>query len=141
MDRRRFMELTGAVFAASAGSTTSQAQSTGPRLTLVLRRDLEGQGQVVQESVVNIAEFAPGMSAPWHMHPGAQEILYVQEGTLTVEVEGRELTVVNAGRGYIIPADTPHLARNDSSGAMAKAVVIHSRSAREKPLVVPVRKS
>jgi hypothetical protein len=33
-----------------------------------------------------------------------------------------------------------HLARNDSPGAGAKAVVVHSRAAKDKPLMVVVNK-
>ena len=38
---------------------------------------------------------------------------------------------------YVFPADAAHLARNEGSVA-AKALVVHSRSAKDKPLVVVV---
>jgi quercetin dioxygenase-like cupin family protein len=56
-----------------------QARPAGPKLTQLLRKDLENQGSVVQETVVSIVEFGPGSAAPWHMHPGAQELLQVIE--------------------------------------------------------------
>ena len=40
-----------------------------PKLTQILRKDLEDQGQVVQETIVSVVDFGPGTAAPWHMHP------------------------------------------------------------------------
>jgi quercetin dioxygenase-like cupin family protein len=141
--RRRFLHLAGLTFTTLAASRAIQAQTppTGPKLTQILRKDLEGQGQTVQESIINIVEFGPGAAAPWHMHPGAQEILYALQGNLIVEIEGQGMTTVTAGACSIIPADIPHLARNDSTIETAKALVVHSRSAKDKPLVVPVRRA
>src|SRR5262249_58676873 len=66
-----------AVALAGTASKAARAQgSTGPKFTQLLRRDLEGQGNQVQESIVILAEFQPGQGSPWHNHPGAQEILY-----------------------------------------------------------------
>jgi len=139
--RREFLYLATAAAAVTgvARIAAGQTPPAGPKLTQVLRKDLERQGQVVQESVVSVAEFGPGSAAPWHMHPGAQEILHVTEGNLVVEMEGAGPARLKAGESYIFPADTPHLARNES-GASAKALVVHSRSAKDKPLVVIVKK-
>jgi quercetin dioxygenase-like cupin family protein len=139
--RREFLRLSGLAVAAPciADIVLAQAQG-GPKLTQILRNDLEGQGQVVQETVVSIVEFPPGIAAPWHMHPGAQELLHVIEGSLTVEIEGRGSTLLNAGEAGIIPAELVHLARNDSSGVNGKALVVHSRAAKDKPLIVVVKK-
>jgi quercetin dioxygenase-like cupin family protein len=118
-----------------------QTAPGAPKVTQILRKDLEAQGQVVQETVVLIGEFGPSGEVPWHMHPGAQEVLYVQEGGLIVEVEGSGATTVRAGETYVIPADTPHRARNESASLNAKSVVFYSRSAKDKPLLVPVKKA
>jgi quercetin dioxygenase-like cupin family protein len=112
----------------------------GPKVTQILRTDLEGQGHTVQETVLSIVEFAPGTGAPWHTHPGAQELFHVIEGNLAVEVEGQGNTLLKAGEARIIPADVVHLARNESTTAVGKAVVVHSRSAKDKPLIVVVNK-
>src|SRR5262245_12016577 len=134
--RRNFLLLAGAAASASAVSKVARAQTpaAGPKLTQILRRDLEGQDRQVQESVISLVEFGPGVAAPWHMHPGAQEILYTMEGNLVVEIEGQGMTTVKTGECSIIPADIPHLARNDSNSTAAKALVVHSRSAKDKPL-------
>ena len=141
--RREVLHLTGAALAVSSLSRIAEAQTSpaGPKISPIVRKDLVGQDQTVQESVISVAEFGPGIGAPWHMHPGAQEILYVQEGNLTVEVEDQGVTVVKAGEAAIIAAEVPHLARNESTSASAKALVIHSRSAKDKPLVLVVKRS
>ena len=139
--RREFLGLSGIAVAMPSIASVALAQAqAGPKLTQILRKDLESQGQVVQETVVSIVEFAPGTAAPWHMHPGAQELLHVIEGGLTVEIEEKGSTRLTAGEAGIIPAELVHLARNESSSASAKALVVHSRAAKDKPLIVVVKK-
>ena len=139
--RREFLEFSIAAFAVPYLSKMALAQTPGgPKLTQILRKDLESQGQVVQETVVSLVEFGPGAAAPWHMHPGAQELLQVIEGALTVEIDGQGVTVLKSGEAGIIPAELVHLARNENGSLVAKAMVVHSRAAKEKPLMVLVRK-
>ncbi len=140
--RRRFLQLAAAVAAAPVGTqiVLAQAPQGGPKLTQILRNDLRGQDQKVQETVVNVLEMAPGTAAPWHMHPGAQEILFVIEGSVTVEIEGQGLKVLKSGEIVLISAEIPHLARNDGSSG-ARALVTHSRADKEKPFVVVVKRA
>jgi quercetin dioxygenase-like cupin family protein len=130
-----------AVAFAGPASKTVRAQGygpTGPKFTQLLRSDLQGQGNQVQESIVTLAEFQPGQASPWHIHPGAQEILYVLEGTVTAEVDGQAGATMKAGELLLIPAETPHLVRNDGASATARAHAAHSRADKEKPLLVAV---
>jgi quercetin dioxygenase-like cupin family protein len=140
--RRRFLHLMGAALAlpAAARMALAQAAPGTPKLTLLLKADLQGQDQKVQETVVNVLEMAPGAGAPWHMHPGAQEIIFVLDGDLAVEVEGRGTKAVRAGEIILIPAEVPHLAKNDSANAMARALVTHSRADKDKPFLVLLKK-
>jgi quercetin dioxygenase-like cupin family protein len=139
--RREFLYLSGITVAMSAVSKFALAQAqAGPKLTQILRKDLESQGQTVQETVVSVVEFGPGTAAPWHMHPGAQELLHVFEGNVTVEIEGQGTTLLKTGEAGIIPAELVHLARNESASTGAKALVVHSRAAKDKPLIVVVKK-
>jgi len=112
----------------------------GPKATQILRSDLLGQGNQVQESVVTLVEFSSGQAAPWHMHPGAQEILYLVEGNLTVEVEGQEAKTISAGDIVLTPAEVPHSVRNAGTSVTAKGVVMHSRADKQKPLLVTVKR-
>src|ERR1041385_5221363 len=96
--RRDLIRLSGAALTGlSLGAIASAQAQMGPKLTQILRRDLESQGQIVQETVVSLVEFGPGAAAPWHMHPGAQELLYTIEGNLVVEIEGQGTVTVKAG--------------------------------------------
>ena len=68
--RRELLFLSGIVATVPLMSKSAWAQTqAAPKLTQILREDLEGQGQVVQETVVSIVDFGPGAAAPWHMHP------------------------------------------------------------------------
>ena len=140
--RRRFLHLAGAALALPAVTRTALAQAAPgmPKLTLLLKADLQGQDQKVQETVVNLLEMAPGVSAPWHMHPGAQEIIFVLDGALAVEVEGQGTKKVSAGEIVLIPAEIPHLAKNDSADALARALVTHSRADKDKPFLVVLKR-
>jgi quercetin dioxygenase-like cupin family protein len=130
--------------AAAVASNTVWAQTeygqTGPKMTRLLQSDLRGQGNQVQESIVTLAEFQPRQAAPWHMHPGAQEIFYVLEGNVMAEVDGQESTMIPAGGVALIPADVPHSVWNDDSNVSVKALVIHSRADKQKPLLLDVAK-
>ena len=139
--RREFLRLSGIGIMAPSIVNMALAQAqAGPKLTQILRNDLEGQNHVVQETVVSIVEFPPGAAAPWHIHPGAQELLHVIEGSLTVEIEGKGSSLLKAGEAGIIPAELVHLARNDNASVPGKALVEHSRAAKDKPLMAVVKK-
>jgi quercetin dioxygenase-like cupin family protein len=137
--RRNLLGLSGLAVIIPPITNVALAQA-GLKLTQILRNNLEGQGQVVQETVASIVEFPPGSTAPWHIHPGAQEMLYVIEGNVVVEIEAKGSSLLKAGEASIIPAEIVHLARNDSTVATGKALVVHSRAAKDKPLIVIVKK-
>jgi quercetin dioxygenase-like cupin family protein len=141
--RRRFLHLAGAAVALPAALRAAWAQSPqgAPKLTQILRADLQGQNQKVEETTANVLDLGPGVGAPWHMHPAAQEIIYVIDGSIVVEVEGQGTKTVKPGEIALIPAEIPHLARNESASAPAKALVLHSRADKAKPFVVPVKRS
>jgi quercetin dioxygenase-like cupin family protein len=133
-----------AAAAAGVASNTVGAQAdygqTGPTMSRLLRSDLRGQDNQVQESIVTLAEFQPHQAAPWHMHPGAQEIFYVVEGNAMAEIYGQEATMIPAGGVALIPADVPHSVWNDDANGSVKALVIHSRADKQKPLLVDVER-
>ena len=143
--RRRFLHAASAAAVLPVVSRVASAEAPGyggaPWLTQILRSDLIGQDRKVEESIVSVLEMGPGAAAPWHMHPGAQELLFVYAGELTVEIEGQGTRTVKAGDVALIPAEIPHLAKNESAGVPARAVVTHSRADKQKPLAVAVKRS
>ena len=66
-----------------------------------------------------LVEFAPGVVAPKHSHPG-EEIVYVVEGVLEYALDGRPPVTLKAGEVLFIPAGTPHAVTNVGSGNAAK---------------------
>jgi len=140
LPRREFLYLSALASALPAMPHTvlAQVEQAAPKFSQILRQDLESQGQKVEETVAIAADFGPGSVSPWHMHPGAQELLFVSDGRLTLEVDGRETRIINAGEASIIPADTAHQVKNDSTDLSAKSLVVFSRSAKDKPLLVRV---
>ena len=142
LPRREFLYLSALASALPAMPHTvlAQVEQAAPKFSQILRQDLESQGQKVEETVAIAADFGPGSVSPWHMHPGAQELLFVSDGRLTLEVDGRETRIINAGEAGIIPADTAHQVSNSSTDLSAKGLVVFSRSAKDKPLLVRVKR-
>jgi quercetin dioxygenase-like cupin family protein len=81
-------------------------------------------------------ELAPGVASPKHTHPG-EEIIYVLEGSLEYEVEGKPPVTLKAGDVLFIPAGTVHAAKNVGSGSGAElATYIVEKG---KPLLTVVK--
>jgi quercetin dioxygenase-like cupin family protein len=142
LPRREFLYLSAlaSVLAAVPRTVLAQVQQATAKFSEILRQDLERQDQHVQETIAIAADFGPGTASSWHMHPGAQELFFVSDGRVTLEVEGREPRVINAGEAGIIPADTAHLVRNESTSLGAKGLVVFSRGAKDKPLLVVLKR-
>jgi quercetin dioxygenase-like cupin family protein len=140
--RRQFLQVAGAVVAVSGTcqSTWAQNPAIRPDVNELLRGDLEGQSQRVQETVVTVVAFPPGAISTWHVHPGAQELVFGLQGNLTLEIEGLGVKSINAGETGIIPANIPHTVRNHATAEPAKILVVYSRSDKSKPLRVDVNK-
>jgi quercetin dioxygenase-like cupin family protein len=51
------------------------------------------------------ATIQPGAVGKWHTYPN-HPVVYVAEGTLTVEFRGAEPKVYNAGEGFVEPINT-----------------------------------
>ena len=111
----------------------ARAQQPGIKRADLQRHDLSAPGrEVVQVRV----EFDPGVAFPKHWHPG-EEIVYVLEGSLEYEVEGKPPVTLKAGDVLFIPAGTIHSAKNVGSrnGAELATYVVE----KGKPLVVVVK--
>jgi quercetin dioxygenase-like cupin family protein len=88
----------------------AQAQQAGIKRTDLQRHDLSAPGR---ETIQTRVDFAPGAGFPKHRHPG-EEIIYVIEGEIAYEVEGKPVTV-KAGGVLFIPAGAVHAAKNTGS--------------------------
>ena len=106
-------------------------QQQGIKRTDLQRHDLSIAGREVVQVRVDIA---PGVSAPMHSHPG-EEIVYMIEGSLEYQLEGKPPVTLKAGEVLFIPARTPHSARNvgqDNAAELATYIV-----EKGKPLSAP----
>ena len=111
----------------------ARAQQPGIKRTDLQRHDLGiPEREVIQVRV----DFAPGVGFPRHSHPG-EEIVYVIEGSLEYDVEGKAPVTLNAGEVLFIPAGTIHAAKNVGSGNAAELATYVVE--KGKPLVVLVR--
>ena len=94
-----------------AGNGLTQAQQPGVKRTDLQQHDLSVPGREVVQVRVDIA---PGVLAPNHSHPG-EEIVYVIEGLLEYQLEGRPPVTLKPGEVLFIPAGTIHSAKNVGS--------------------------
>jgi quercetin dioxygenase-like cupin family protein len=138
--RREFLYLTGAAAMASAASRSTDA-AAGPSLTEILRSDLVGQDQKVAETLVTVVTFPPGAVSTWHIHPGAQELVFGLQGRMTLEIDGQGAKSIGAGETGLVPADIAHTVRNETAGEAARILVVYSRSDKNSPVRIDVNKS
>jgi quercetin dioxygenase-like cupin family protein len=109
------------------------AQQPGFTRTILQQTDLSVPGR---EAVTAVAEFQTGATAPRHTHPG-EEISYVIEGSLQVEIAGKPPVTVPAGKTFVIPAGTVHGSKNVASGITR--VVATYIVEKGKPLSTPAQ--
>ena len=109
----RMMAVAVAVLFAGSGLAPhmAQAQQPGVKRTDLQQHDLSVPGREVVQVRVDIA---PGVLAPNHSHPG-EEIVYVIEGLLEYQLEGKPPVTLKAGEVLFIPAGTIHSAKNVGS--------------------------
>jgi quercetin dioxygenase-like cupin family protein len=110
---------------------TLVAQQAAIGRTVLQQADISVAGR---EVVTVKAEFSNGATSGRHTHPG-EEVTYVLEGALTLEVEGAPTRVVKAGQAFLVPAGTVHNATAIGGTVMAVANYIVEKG---KPLSTPV---
>ena len=121
-----------AMLALSPFAARSEEISLGDiERTPLMKEDLSIPGrEVVQVRV----DFPEGVSAARHSHPG-EELVYVIEGVLEYQLDGRPPVTMKAGDVLLIPYGTPHAVKNVGSGNAAElATYIVEKG---KPLLVP----
>jgi quercetin dioxygenase-like cupin family protein len=135
MKKIRMMAVALAVLFAgnSLALDMARAQQPGVQRTDLQQHDLSVPGREVVQVRVDIA---PGVLAPNHSHPG-EEIVYVIEGLLEYQLEGKPPVTLKAGEVLFIPAGTIHSAKNVGSvNAAELATYIVEKG---KPLVALVK--
>ena len=100
------------IFTAGLASQVASAQAPGLTRTDLQRHDLSIPGREVIQVVVGID---PGVVAPRHQHPG-EEIVYVLEGVLEYQLDGKPPVTLKAGEVLFIPNGAIHAVKNVGNG-------------------------
>ena len=114
-------------------SCSAPAKQSEIRRNELQRHDLSIPGREVIQSRI---DFDPGSSFGKHSHPG-EEVIYVIEGFLEYEVEGKPQVTLMAGDVLFVPARVIHSARNvGGTNAAELATYIVEKG---KPLLTMVK--
>ena len=133
MKATRIMAVTVLIVGIGLALHVARAQQPGTNRTDLQRHDLSVPGREVVQARV---DFDRGAAFGKHTHPG-EEIIYVLEGSLEYQVEGKPPMTLKAGDVLLIPAGTIHAAKNLGSGT-AKELATYVVE-KGKPLVVMVK--
>ena len=130
----RTMALAALILGSSFALPVAQAQQpTGITRTDLQRHDLSAPGR---EAVQVRVDFEPGAAFGRHTHPG-EEIIYVLEGALEYQVDGKPPMTLKAGDVLFIPAGTIHAAKN--VGSVTASELATYVVEKDKPLVTLVK--
>jgi quercetin dioxygenase-like cupin family protein len=125
--------LAVAVLAGTWGMQTLNAQQPGFTRVQLQDQDLTAPGRHVVQAR---ADFVAGGEVGKHTHPG-EEVSYVLEGTLLLEVAGQPPKTLKAGDSFFIPAGVVHAAKNvDKGSSRVLATYIVEKG---KPVTTPVK--
>jgi quercetin dioxygenase-like cupin family protein len=106
------------------------AQQPAFKRTELQRGDLS----VGREFVTVVAELPVGVATGAHTHFG-EEIGYVLEGTISVQVAGKSPLTLSAGGAFLIPDGLRHDATN--TGQSTAKILVNYVVEKGKPLATP----
>jgi quercetin dioxygenase-like cupin family protein len=133
MRRRKQMRKTIVVSSALLmAAVVMLAQQPTITRTVLQQVDISVNGR---EVVTVKAEIPMGGTTGRHTHPG-EEVTYVLEGTLMLEIEGAPARTVKPGEAFLVPAGKIHNATASSGKATAIANYIVEKG---KPLTTPAK--
>ena len=122
---RRPAVLIGLAFAGIAavmiGTNAPHAQPEPVKRTVLLKTALEGLRRT--EGMVVVVELAPGGATGKHDHLG-NELAYVLDGSIILEVGGKEPVTFKTGDTFYQPLRQVHDVKNASTTAPAKVLMV-----------------
>jgi quercetin dioxygenase-like cupin family protein len=131
--KTRTAAVAGAVVIAAALAAISYAQQPGFTRKLLQDKELTAHDR---HAVQVVAEFVPGGAAGKHTHPG-EELGYVLEGTLLLEIDGEPPRTLKAGDVFFVEAGKVHDGKNVGSGP-AKVLATYVVE-KGKPVASPAK--
>jgi quercetin dioxygenase-like cupin family protein len=126
------MMKTFSTFALAIALTSGLVAQAAFKRTVLQQADISVAGR---EAVTARADIPAGVAAGRHTHPG-EEVGYVLEGTVTIEINGTTKTL-KAGETFLVPPNTPHNATNNSTANVA--IIATYIVEKGKPLATPVK--
>jgi len=119
--------------AATLGARALHADIPGFKRVELQKHDTATPGH---EAILARGEFNPGAAVPKHTHPG-EEVAYILEGQILLEIEGKPPQTLKPGDTFFIPAGQVHAAKN--SGTTPAKVVSTYIVEKGKPLATMVK--
>jgi quercetin dioxygenase-like cupin family protein len=116
-----------AVAAVMAGVPAVAQQPEPVKRTVLQKNDFPGDKM---STLLVLIEIAPNFVVAKHTHPGL-ETGFVQDGQITLAVDGQPEKTVKAGESYTNPAAVPHIAKAGPQGVKLIATFIVEK---DKPL-------
>jgi quercetin dioxygenase-like cupin family protein len=117
--RRRALLAVAAVAASVVLCQTGRAQQPQIKRTDLLTTDLADLGN--KQMHVWIGDIPPGAATGRHSHP-TPRFVYVLQGAVVVEMDGKPAETFEAGRAFVEMPNAVHNFRNASTIEAAKAV-------------------
>lgn len=120
------------------GSRMMSAQDNLKGGTVLQRTELKGAPG--WEAILVLRTLPPGAESGKHTQAG-NEIVYVQEGSVILEVQGKPATTLKAGEAFSTVAGEVHNVKNASASAAAKALAFYvaKKGVRLEDLSVPAK--
>ena len=113
------MALVAGIMMGVFGHQTLMAQQQSFSRTILQQKDLDGAAG--KEIIMFSAMTAPSGMSGRHFHSGP-EMLYVIEGALTFESDGKPPVTIKAGESIYSPAKLAHNSKNASATAPVKVL-------------------
>ena len=120
------------------GSQASSAQDNLKAGTVLKRTELKSAPG--WEAILVERTLPPGAESGKHTQSG-NEIVYIQEGSVILEAQGKPAATLKAGEAFSTVAGEVHNVKNASSSAPAKALAFYiaKKGARLEDLAVPAK--
>jgi len=126
----------GAVLALSSPMLSAQDNLKGG--TVLQRSELKSAPG--WEAILVLRTLPPGAESGKHTQSG-NEIVYIEEGSVTFEAQGKPAVTLKAGEAFSTVAGEVHNVKNASPTAPAKALAFYvaKKGARLEDLAVPAK--
>jgi len=120
------------LLAAAAGVQALNAQQApAVKRTILLKQEMTIPGR---EAVMASVDLPPGSAEGRHTHP-AEVFAFVQEGTISLEIEGKPTVTLKAGEIFYLAPGQIHQAVNNSTAPAKLAAAFVAE--KGKPLTTP----